>query len=89
MTQIFQGMLLGPVLSRFGDKRLGNLAASPNAHDLATVGEWLEKGTIRSVIDRCYPLAEAAEAFRHLESEHARGKVVITVAGATHAQDIA
>lgn len=89
MTQIFQGMLLGPVLSRFGDKRLGNLAASPNAHDLATVGEWLEKGTIRPVIDRCYPLAEAAEAFRYLESEHARGKVVITVAGATHAQDIA
>lgn len=79
MTQIFQGILLGPVLSRFGDKRMGNLAASPNAQDLATVGEWLEKGTIRPVIDRYYPLAEAAEAFRYLEQEHARGKVIITV----------
>ena len=64
MTQIFQGILLGPVLSRFGDKTMGNLSAMPNAHDLATVGEWLEK---------------AAEAFRYLEREHARGKVVITV----------
>jgi NADPH:quinone reductase-like Zn-dependent oxidoreductase len=81
MTQIFQGILLGPVLSRLGDKRMGNLAATPNAQDLATVGEWLEKGTIRSVIDRCYPLAEAAEAFRYLEREHARGKVIINVVG--------
>ncbi len=79
MTQIFQGMLLGPLLSRFGDKRMGNLAATPNAHDLTTVGEWLEKETIRPVIDRCYPLEETAEAFRYLEREHARGKVVITI----------
>ena len=79
MTQIFQGILLGPVLSRFGDKRMGNLAAMPNVDDLATVGEWLEKGTIRPVIDRCYPLEKTAEAFRYLEQEHARGKVVITV----------
>jgi NADPH:quinone reductase-like Zn-dependent oxidoreductase len=82
MTQIFQGIILGPVLSRVGDKRMGNLAATPNVHDLATVGEWLEKGTIRPVIDRSYPLSEAAEAFRYLEREHARGKVVITVADA-------
>ena len=79
MTQIFQGILLGPVLSRFGDKTMGNLSAMPNAHDLATVGEWLEKGTIRSIIDCSYPLEKAAEAFRYLEREHARGKVVITV----------
>ena len=85
MTQIFQGILLGPVLSRFGDKRMGNLAANPNAQDLATVSEWLEQGTIRSVIDRCYPLAETADAFRYLDKEHARGKVIIMVAGATQA----
>ncbi len=79
MSQIFQGILLGPVLSRFGDTQMGSLAAKPNVHDLATVGEWLAKGTIRPVIDRCYPLDETAEAFRYLVREHARGKVVITV----------
>jgi NADPH:quinone reductase-like Zn-dependent oxidoreductase len=31
------------------------------------------------VIDRTYPLAEAAEAMRYLETGRARGKVVIVV----------
>lgn len=31
------------------------------------------------VIDRVYPLAETAEAMRHLEAGHVRGKVVITM----------
>jgi NADPH:quinone reductase-like Zn-dependent oxidoreductase len=29
------------------------------------------------VIDRCYPFADAAAAMRHLETGHARGKVVV------------
>jgi NADPH:quinone reductase-like Zn-dependent oxidoreductase len=37
-------------------------------------------GRIRPVIDRTYPLRETPEAFRYLEKEHARGKVVITIA---------
>ena len=77
MGQIFQALLLGPVLARGG--KVAGVTAKPNRADLATVGEWLEKGTIRPVIDRCYPLGETAEAFRYLEREHARGKVVITV----------
>jgi NADPH:quinone reductase-like Zn-dependent oxidoreductase len=32
------------------------------------------------VIDRTYPLSETAAAFWYLEKDHARGKVVITVA---------
>ncbi|MET7479724.1 zinc-binding dehydrogenase [Streptomyces sp. NPDC005648] len=36
-------------------------------------------GTIAPVIDRTYPLAEAAEAVRHLESGHPRGKLVVIV----------
>jgi NADPH:quinone reductase-like Zn-dependent oxidoreductase len=40
--------------------------------------ELLEAGKVVSVIDRCYPLSEAAEALRYLEKGHARGKVIIT-----------
>lgn len=76
LGQLFQAMLLGPFVA--GRGKVTSLSARPNSGDLATVGEWLEKGTIRPVIDRCYPLAETAEAFRYLEREHARGKVVIT-----------
>jgi len=76
MKQIFQALLLGPALSRRG--RVASVTAKPNSADLAAVGELLQAGQVRPVIDRCYPLEEAAEAFRYLEKEHARGKVVIT-----------
>ena len=37
------------------------------------------RGKLVSVIDRRYPLAEAAEAIRYLETGRARGKVVVTM----------
>ncbi|MBX7253990.1 MAG: NAD(P)-dependent alcohol dehydrogenase [Candidatus Promineofilum sp.] len=77
MKQIFQALLLGPLLSRRG--RVAAVTARPNSGDLAAVGELLQAGQVRPVIDRCYPLAETAEAFRYLGREHARGKVIITV----------
>ena len=39
----------------------------------------LETGKVVPVIDRRYPLSDVAEALRHLEEGHARGKVVITL----------
>lgn len=79
MSQMTQAMLMGPWMSRNGQK-MGNLAAKPNKMDLAFVKELLEAGKVKPVIDRCYPLRETAEAVRYLEEGHARGKVVITVA---------
>lgn len=37
-------------------------------------------GTLRAVIDRCYPLAEMAAAHRYVETRRKRGNVVIDVA---------
>jgi NADPH:quinone reductase-like Zn-dependent oxidoreductase len=37
---------------------------------------------LKPVIDRVYPLAQSAEAFRQLESGAQFGKIVIDVAGA-------
>jgi NADPH:quinone reductase-like Zn-dependent oxidoreductase len=59
---------------------MGNLAAKSSQKDLAFIKELLETGQVIPVIDRCYPLAEAAEALRYLGEGHAAGKVVITVA---------
>jgi NADPH:quinone reductase-like Zn-dependent oxidoreductase len=39
----------------------------------------IEAGKITPVIDRTFPLSEVPEAIRYLESEQARGKIVITV----------
>ncbi|GAI14513.1 unnamed protein product, partial [marine sediment metagenome] len=38
-----------------------------------------EAGKVKPVIDKRYPLSEAAEAFRYLEEGHAQGKIVITM----------
>lgn len=79
MSQIFQAMLLGPLLSRRNGKKLCNLAAKPNQKDLAFIGELLEAREIMPVVDRCYPLSEAAEAIEYYGRGHSRGKVVITI----------
>ena len=81
MAQIFESMLLGPLMSMGGSKKIRNMgSAQPNQKDLIVMKELLEIGKVVPVIDRTYPLSEVPEAIRYLEEGHARGKVVITVA---------
>jgi NADPH:quinone reductase-like Zn-dependent oxidoreductase len=47
--------------------------------DLDVLGEMLESGRVRSVIDRRYALSEVGDAMRYLGEGHAKGKLVITV----------
>ena len=80
MPQFFQAMLLGSLVSKNGDKKMGNMGiAKVNQEDLVTLGELLKAGKIVPVIDTRYPLSEIAEVFRYIEDKHAQGKVVITV----------
>lgn len=39
--------------------------------------EWLQKGELKLRIDRTFPLAEAAEAHRHMEARQSKGKVLL------------
>lgn len=85
MSQLFQAMLLGPLMSRQGGKKLGSMGISRvNHHDLAYLGELLEAGKITPVIDGTYPLSETPAAFRYIEEKHAQGKVIITVENHNH-----
>lgn len=80
LAQIFQALLLGPLISKAGGKKLGFMGiAKLNQKDLVFLKELLETEKVKPVIDRCYPLGETAEAICYLEEGHARGKVVITV----------
>ncbi len=61
-------------------QKLAFFIAKVNKKDLLTLKEMLEAGTLKPVIDRTYPLSESAQAMRHMEAGHIRGKIVITVA---------
>ncbi len=77
-TALWQTVLLGPLISRIGRGRVALLAAGPSREVLTHLAELLEAGTIAPVIDRCYPLEEAAAAIRRLGENQARGKIIIT-----------
>lgn len=65
--------------SRLRGQRMQSLLASVTRADLLVLGELVAAGKIAPVIDRTYPLREAAEAVRYVETGQVRGKVVITV----------
>jgi NADPH:quinone reductase-like Zn-dependent oxidoreductase len=79
MAQIFQAMLMGSLMSETGGRKMGGVSAKRSQKDLDFLKELLEASKVVPVIDRRYPLSEAAEALRYLGEGHARGKVVITV----------
>jgi NADPH:quinone reductase-like Zn-dependent oxidoreductase len=76
MGYVFKAFLLSPFLRQLA----GMYLAVPNGDDLAQLKGWIETGKVKPVIDRTYELHETPAAFRDLDKEHARGKVVITVA---------
>jgi NADPH:quinone reductase-like Zn-dependent oxidoreductase len=78
MAQVFQPMLLGPWLS-FGGVKMNSLAMKPKVQDLTFVKELIERGEVRSVIDRTFPLDKLADAMNYYAQGHSQGKVVITV----------
>ncbi len=78
-ARYFQGLLLGPLISIVGRKKLGSMYANPNQKDYVFLIELLEAGKVVPVIDRRYPLSEVPEALRYYGEGHTRGKVVISI----------
>jgi NADPH:quinone reductase-like Zn-dependent oxidoreductase len=60
-------------------KKLGGVSAKASQKDLIFLKGLIEAGKVKPVIDRRYPLGEAADALRYLGTGHARGKIVITI----------
>jgi NADPH:quinone reductase-like Zn-dependent oxidoreductase len=77
MGQIFQGLLLAPLISMVGKKKMRAFMAKLNQKDLDQLRELLEAGKMKPVLDERYPLNRASDAFRYFEEGHAKGKVVI------------
>lgn len=63
----------------YGVRARSLLVRAPSGAHLAEIARLVDEGAIRPVIDRVLPLEEIAEAHRHVETGHARGKVVVSI----------
>lgn len=50
-----------------------------NRQDLLTLKALIEDGRVTPLIERTYPLSQAAHALEHVNSGHARGTVILTI----------
>ena len=74
-SRLFKALLLSPFVSQ----RLVFVVTKSSQADLLTLHALMASGKVKPVIDTRYGLADTADAFRHLEQGHARGKIVITL----------
>ena len=78
LSRLLAGLIGALVRSLFVSQKIAIFIARVNQQDLTTVRELMAAGKVTPVIDKRYRLSEAREAFRYMETGHARGKVIIT-----------
>jgi NADPH:quinone reductase-like Zn-dependent oxidoreductase len=75
MGRVLQALVSSP----FVRQRLRLCTFAMSQRTLVDLTELIEAGKITPVIERTYPLSEAADAMGHFAKEHARAKIVIAV----------
>lgn len=81
MIEVLTEVIKAIVISLFARQKAVTFIAKSSQRDLAFLAEMIATGKMTPVIDRVCKLDETPEAVRYLEEGHARGKVVIAIAG--------
>jgi NADPH:quinone reductase-like Zn-dependent oxidoreductase len=76
------GLAKMSLMSLFGNQNFKAFVSSPNRADLLRLKELVEGGKAKPVVDRLYALSDVPNALRHIGEGHARGQIVIRIAGA-------
>jgi NADPH:quinone reductase-like Zn-dependent oxidoreductase len=75
--------LMGPIkallLAPFVEQELGMMLAQMRRDDLEVLGELMQAGDLRPVIDRSYRLSDLADAIRYSEDGRAQGKIIVDI----------
>ncbi len=67
--------------TRFTDKTAIFAFARESKSELSALKEMIEDGRVVSILDRVYPMAQAAEAHQRVETEQRAGAIVISIGG--------
>jgi NADPH:quinone reductase-like Zn-dependent oxidoreductase len=72
-------MVRSPFTTRFTDKTASVAFARETSEELLALKEMIEAGQIVSIVDRVYPMDQAADAHSRVETEERLGAMVLTI----------
>jgi NADPH:quinone reductase-like Zn-dependent oxidoreductase len=78
-TDGFRNLFYWLVHKRIGERKVVFEFPRFRKDDVVRLGELIETGVYRPVVDRVYPLDEVVEATRYVETEQKTGNVVLSV----------
>jgi len=72
-------MLWSALTSKFTDKKAIFAFAGEKEEELLALKQMIEDGKLSAIVDKIYPMSQAAEAHRRVETEQRLGSVVISM----------
>lgn len=79
MPQLFEALVIGPWISRFGKKKMRNFMMKADKKNLILLKELVESGKVKPFIEKSYSLEEVPKAIKYVEDGHAFGKIIIKI----------